>query len=392
MTGNSQTAPVRAPLRAPVRGRWRVAAALVAAGLLVACAPAPEDPGPPGAWWVGRTSSVRTLLTQLVALEGTPLASAARQLDFVLPDCEVVGARAERADFAQLVLETRCIDADDALGVELRRVDAEIAFALPVVSKERVRGEVRFGPGALVVDVAWPQPDPEGFLALIIPGETPAGPDRLASRGRLVHAHVRPQDGIDISSLVPAGGQADRLFALRSDLFAGAVLDGTWESAVYLPEQPGAMPGVALALGIRMRRAAVAAADRVLADLQETWGVRRTELRLPAGEGACLPDLNILPDFAPCYVATDAALVVAWNPTSLHRALATEASGDAGSPGRIDVDLAMIERADVHVAQALGLSDPPARWPWRRLRADAGSEDGVLRGRLTLALERRAGL
>jgi hypothetical protein len=193
------------------------------AGLLVACAAAPEDPGPPGAWWVGRTPAVREVLEQLAQLEGTPVGRAARQLGAVLPDCDVVGARADRADFAQLVLETRCIGPDTALESELRRLHAEVVFALPVESGERVRGALRFGPDALVVDVSWPRPEPEGALALLVPGDEPAGPDRLARAGRVVHARVRPNHGVDLGALVPVDSQADRLFALRGDLFAGAV-------------------------------------------------------------------------------------------------------------------------------------------------------------------------
>src|SRR5262249_17973230 len=145
--------------------------------------------------------------------------------------------------------------------------------------------------------------------------------------------------------------QADRLFRLRSDLFASAVLDGTWEGAVYLPERAGGMPGIALALGFELRSVAVAAAEHFLADLQKTWPVHRSDYRMRAGDGACLLDLNVLPDLSPCYVATGDALVVGWNATSLERALAGPIMPAPDAAGRLDVNLALIHRADDLLAQ-----------------------------------------
>src|SRR4030095_1720444 len=138
---------------------------------------------------------------------------------------------------------------------------------------------------------------------------------------------------------------------------AGAVLDGTWERAVYLPEPADAMPAIAVAIGFSVRSAAVAAMERLVTDLQKTWPVHRSELRLPAGAGACLLDLNVLPELAPCYVATADALVVGWNRDALARALAAppqvsrsepkaseghRMGGAPDVPARLDLDLARI--------------------------------------------------
>jgi hypothetical protein len=140
------------------------------------------------------------------------------------------------------------------------------------------------------------------------------------------------------------------------------------------------MPGVALALGFSLRDPAVSAIEKFIADLQQTWPVHREALTLPAGAGACLPDLNVLPDLAPCYVATGDALVVGWNPASLAHALAaTDVSPAHGDePGRLDVDLALIQRADDLVARALPDAPAPTRWPWARVVASGGERDGAL--------------
>jgi len=162
------------------------------------------------------------------------------------------------------------------------------------------------------------------------------------------------------------------------------------------------MPGIALALGFSLRSAAVAAMERFIADLQQTWPVHRSDLALPAGAGACLPDLNILPDLAPCYVATDDALIVGWNPASLARALQASRSEpkasevDKGSefisdaPARLDLDLALIQRADDLLARALPGASPPLRWPWSRVLASGGEQDGALVLRVTLLPPPRA--
>ena len=164
------------------------------------------------------------------------------------------------------------------------------------------------------------------------------------------------------------------------------MVDGTWEAAVCLPERPGGMPGAALALGFHLRDAAVAAMEHFVADLQRTWPVHRVELRGPAGNGACLPDLNVLPELAPCYVATADAIVVGWNPASIARALAAPSSRPDASdaPARLDLDLALVQRADDLLARAFPGSQPPLHWPWSRVLASGRDDGGALVLRATL--------
>jgi hypothetical protein len=357
--------------------------ALVALAAVLGCrGSAPSEP--PGAWWAGRGAAVRELLAQLSALEGTPLAHRARELAAALPDCESAGAQAPDGDLAALA-SARCLSADDPLERIRRASGSDLVFALGGAGRPALRGSLHAERGALSLELRWPDPAADGALGLLVPGDAPAGPDRLSGTGRMVALRVRPRAGLDLAALVPAGSQADRLFRLKSAILSGAVLDGTWEGAVYLPERAGGMPGVAVALGFSLKSAAVAAIDHFIADLQQTWPVHASELHLAAGEGKCLPDLNVLPELAPCYVATGHALVIGWNPASLSRALA-DATGTpdaADAPARLDLDLALIQRADDLLARAFPGSSTPLRWPWRRVVASGSASGGALALRAT---------
>jgi len=352
----------------------RAAAVATAAAALAGCGPR-EQEEPPGAWWAGRAEVASALLGQLAQLEGTPLARVAHEIAGRLPDCDRIGAHAPEGDLARLVEGVRCLEPADPLEQLRAREDADLVFALPNEWGGPVRGALHGEPDHLALDLRWQDPPRDGALGLLVPGREPVGPDRLAATGRLIHVRLRPRGGIDLASLIPAGSQADRLFQLRSGLFASTVLDGTWEIAAYLPETAGGAPGVALALGFRVKSAAVAATEGFLADLERTWPVRRSPLTLPSGDGACLLDLNVLPELAPCYVATRDALVLGWNRTSLERALGGALAAAPEAAGRLDVDLALIGRADTLLARHFSASEMPVHWPWTRLLA-AGSVRG----------------
>jgi hypothetical protein len=363
--------------------RARAWLALLAATPLADChRSAPTEPS--GAWWAGRGPAVRELLGQIAALEGTPLARRAREIAAALPDCEIIGAHAPDGDPSQLAAGARCLNGADPLEAIRRASASDLVFQLARAKSAAVHGTARFHDGALGIDLRWPDPPDDGVLGLLVPGSAPAGPDRLAGAGRLAQLRVRPRSGLDLAALVPAGSQADQLFRLESGILASAVLDGTWEGAVYLPERAVGMPGIAVAIGFSVRSAAVGAMERLVADLQKTWPVHRSELRLPAGDGACLLDLNVLPDLAPCYVATADSVVIGWNRGVVARALGAPAPGAPDTPARLDLDLARIQRVDELLARALPDAQPPLRWPWSRVLATAGEQDGALALSVTL--------
>ena len=244
--------------------------------------------------------------------------------------------------------------------------------------------------GSVDVKADWYGAEAEGLSSLLVPGERPAGPDRLAREGRLLLMRVRPEGGIDLESLAPAGSQGDRLFALRSGLLGRTVLDGSWELALYEPEVPGTLPAAALALGIRSQHTAIAAAEALLTELAATWSVSRTPFRLPAGSGACLLELAVLPDLAPCYVATGSALAVGWNARALERALEAPARpGTDRAAARLELDLVRIAGTDAReaarIAETSGEAPPVVTWPWERLSAWAVHDEGALRIEALLA-------
>jgi hypothetical protein len=255
-SGHQSASRSTAPRR-PGAARALCAALILAVG---ACAErAPEVQWPAGALLVGRTAALRNLLDDLQQLRGTPLAVAARQLGDRLPDCQGVEAHAPSGRFEDLVEALACRTTPSALeAVQQRRGDDDLLLALPVEDGSRIWIAAREHPDGLSLALRWRDAPSEGALALLLPGAEPVGPALLGGGERLMHARVRPLGGLDVAALVPRESQANRLFRLRSELFAGLVLDGTWEAAVYLPEPEGAMPRAALALGFALRDPAVA--------------------------------------------------------------------------------------------------------------------------------------
>ena len=348
---------------------------------LAACAeqPAAAPQEPPGALLVARTADLERLLEQLAWLEGTPLARRIEAVRAALPACPVVESQAPDGNFEQLLRRLECRPADSALEqLHRERADDALAFVWPLESGLRLRGWLMLDDrGGVELDLRVPREAVHGAQALLLPGDEPPGPGVLSGSQRLFHARARPEGGLDFASLVPEGSQADRMFRLKSELFAGTVLDGTWEAAIYLPEDGEPTPRAALALGFTNRALAVAAVERFIADLRSAWPIHRSFFALSEAEGACLLDLRILPDLAPCYVASDRALVLGWNPASLRKAL-DGASVDAPlagpeSGGGLLLELARFAEADALLARAVG--EEPVRQaaasPWQRLRARA---------------------
>jgi hypothetical protein len=151
------------------------------------------------------------------------------------------------------------------------------------------------------------------------------------------------------------------------------VLGGVFELAAYMPEAGRAMPPLALALDVKRRGPAVEAMDRFVEELAATWPVHPTPVDFDAGPGTCLLDLRILPEFAPCYVPTERALVVAWNPESLRTALAAADPATHASPGWLSVRLGLLGEADRRLSRTLSPDAPAPRleWGWSRLVAYA---------------------
>lgn len=356
---------------------------------LAACRAQPAgEAWPDGTLLLGRTEALGRLLGQLAGLQDTPLARLARRALAELPGCKLVSGRAREGGLPAVVSRLRCLETPGDLAIlDRARGQHDLALALPLSDGARGVVTVSVHPGGDVeAELSLPEDSLAGFARMLLPGADAPGAPLLSGREQLSHVRLRPDSGLDVSSLVPAGSQGEQLFRLKSELFAGAVLDGTWEAALYLPEPGRPMPRAALALGFRSRAAAVTAIERLVSDLEADWSLHRTDFRLGSASGACLLELRLLPDLSPCYVATDRALVLGWNPSSLRRALdGAPAELDAERGGAV-VELTRFREADARLARALG--GPEARqlsaWPWSRILADGLTQDGVVRIRVQL--------
>jgi hypothetical protein len=366
--------------------------ALVAFGTAACSETARPTEWPDGAVLVARTGSLRDVMADLTQLTGTPLARAVKARVTHLPDCEIVQAHAPSGTLSELFDELSCRDAPGALDVVNRaRGDHDLLIALPAVKGSRIHIAAHVGSERVELTIGWPGAPEEGVLSLLLPGDEPAGPSELARGGRLAHMRVRPASGIDLAALVPAESQADRLFGLRNELFAGVALDGTWEAAIYLPEPGHSVPRSALALGFNVRSVALAAIERFVERIATTWSVRSSAFSLGSASGACLLEMNVLPELAPCYVATERTLVVGWNAQSVVAALAGHDENSPSAPdagGIAELDLALFAEADEILRQQFGTETTPGfnSLPWRHLVAQGGRENGALQ--IEIALER----
>jgi len=366
--------------------RLAAAVGLACSVLLAGCdtQPAPGEVWPDGTLVIARREAIVRLASALQAWPESKLARIARETAADLPDCEWL--ETIHRDTAAAV-RMSCHPSDPSLaGLAARRGDADWVFALPKSVDGRVIGTGRLhADGSVESSFNVPASAFEGSRELLRPAAADPGPALLRHADELLHARLRPEGGLNIAALVPSGGQGDQMFRLKSELFAGAVLDGSWEFAVYLPESGRAMPDAALAVGFSLRAPAVSAMEHFISELRASWPIRRTAYHLGRAGGACLRELNLLPDLAPCYVATDSALVVGWNAASLERALgrtpleSTPATAPHPAAG-VHVDLWRMSEADARFAALAGDGpvEPAAAPPWRRMSASGRSgPDGV---------------
>jgi len=359
--------------------------------------------GCPGSAGNSLSASFGRLLSRLEGLEGTPVARMARELGARLASCHEFSARADAGSLTDLARSLRCeAFADQPEAVRALRGDGDDwVFVLPMGEGGRVAGSLRSDvQGSVEISARLEAPEGAGMAALILPGAEAPGEPTLSGDGALLQLRVRPEKGLDIASLIPEGGQADRLFRLKSELFLGSVLGESWEMGVYMPIPGSVTPPVALAVDVSLRAAAVAAMEQFVGDLEATWPVHHVPAQLAGFDGACFPDLRILPEFAPCYVATQQSLVIGWNAASVVKALSSpeqqssagrQASAEQGgalSGGRSAVVLHLdrLPEADRRLREALGADAPhrPTDYIWDRLVLESirGHRGYELRARL----------
>lgn len=356
---------------------WRRLALLLLA--LAACSQRPDEL-PAGAWLAGDAGALRRVLARLEPRSDVPLGRAADALAQRIDGCERIFAHAPGGTLNELLAEVRCAPAD-AGGSDLRepeslralRGSADLALVLPLGEHGRLSGPVRVdAQGGVTLEASVELGDVSGPAALWVPGDQPPGPSVLADADTLVHARLRPARGLPIADWVPQGSQGDQMFRLKSELFAGTVLDGTWEVAVYVPEPGAQLPPAALAVGFRLRSAAEAAVGEFVSALRSTWPVQQSALALEQGPAACLSNLRVLPELAPCWWIGERALVVAWNESSLRRALATGEPGQSFAGGGMIVRLDRFADADASLQSGrAGIAPfPRLDYAWQRLELE----------------------
>ena len=339
---------------------------------------------PSGATLLANTRSLDRLLERVARLEGTPLARRAEAIRALLPNCPTVEGRAESGQMSDLWTALDCATGrSDLVALEQARNGWDLAVSVPVAGDHWL-GTLSIRPsGDVEIELRLPRVAAEGLASLALPGEEATGAVELSESETLLHARVRPRGGLDLASLIPSDSQGARLFRLKSKLFAGVALDGVWEIAIYLPEVGDPMPPTALALDFSHRSAAVAAMEDFIGNLQESWPVARTFFQIDEAKGACLLDLAIMPGLAPCYVATERALILGWNPASLRKALdghRDERDG-LGDFSAAIIHLDRFADADRILSSALSAETSPhsTRYPWRRITVKAAPDPSGFR-------------
>jgi len=345
------------------------------------------EPGPMGAALIADSARFDELLAALAQLEGTPIARHARSLRASLPDCPRLEGYAASGRLSDLLPSLGCsAPVPDRADLEALRAGRDLLIALPVPGGRLVGALTIDSSGDLLLDLTLPRAIGEGLAGLALPGSEAPGRSELNDSGTLIHARIRSAEPLDLASWVPPDSQGARMFRLKSELFAGLVLDDTWEIAVYLPTEGDSMPRAALALNFKQRSAAVAAMEDFIDKLQDSWQVNRTFFRIDSAEGACLLDLRLLPELAPCYLAGERALIIGWNPASLHQAMADprgELSG-LGDNGGAVIHLERFAEADRILSRALSVegASAPRAYPWSRVVATGATAKSEYRLKL----------
>jgi hypothetical protein len=339
---------------------------------LVACERGPaQEALPDGTWLVGRAEALDSLLRGVEGFRDSPLAVWAARARQSAASCGVFVAHAPPDRLDLLPDRLRCQSGEPLPPVLVRlQGKDDLAFVIPLAGGARLMGSARLdAKGGAQIRARIEALPANGIARLMVPAATEPGPARLGGGESLLHARFRPVGGLDLANRIAAGGQADRLFRLKSRIFAGAVLAGAWELAIYSPRPGRSTLGVALGLDVAFHAAARTAMEEFVSRLEETWPISHTPSQFGDHTGACFFDLHILPEFAPCYALTDVALVFGWNPESIQLALASDPEPELGDVGGLVVHLDRLPKADEQL-RAAATPDAPSlgfEYAWRRL-------------------------
>lgn len=366
--------------------RWGIV--VLAAGVASSCGEASNLP--PGFSLDGEGPPVLRFLGQLESLEGTPLAKRAGVLRRRLASCRRIQGHTE--DLRNLAAALDCADEGAASPIESSLGKGQVVWSLEIEAGHHLTGEARFGDdGSVTLSAEMPVLPRKDLLALLLPGADEPGPTLLSRRDALLQGRFKADQGLDPSRFLPEDEQVEGLFQLKSQILTDLLLEGSWELALYEPAEGDLMPPLALAVGFTQKKAAETAWNAYLREVEKAWGFVPVPLSLDRYDGACLNEIRVLPELAPCYLVTDGALVLGWNRESLQKAFGGEPSDELADHSRLVVELAALPGADSRLTaslrERLGVSEDsptPVEYPWKRLVL-AGRREGsryLLEGRL----------
>lgn len=365
--GNGRPCGVRGRRWAPSIRR-RLAGPLLVLSVLLACARDPAERLPQGTLWAGDAAQARRLLAGLAGLQGTPLGLTAADLGRRLAGCRRFVAFCPGSGRCTIASALRC-EPRDRLAALADEVRGKAGWVFVVRRPDRsltALGETRPAGDVSVHATLRIEPGDELWQTLL-PARGAADPPVLADVGTLLHLRLRSDHGAATLGKLGRGGWSEQLFGLREKLFLAMDLEGTVELAVFEPAPAELIPPMALAIHVRRSGPATEAMEKLIADVRARWGVSRRSWRVGAAEGACLDDLNVLPELAPCYVATDRALVVGWNPRSVARALAAPPAEPLSKTSQIVVALDRFPAADRLLRASYdSTGGAESRWGWSR--------------------------
>lgn len=358
---------------------WSVAAL---AALGAACPRAPEVPPPDGAALYATGDATRALLAAAAQVEGSQLALRARAQGEALKGCQLVAGQGP--SFAELLEALACAEEAPAWVESARALAPGQGILLALGDSEgRLIADVEVQGASLTVVARFRERPTRGPATLFVPADDSAGPAVLSAKGALIHGRLRVNGGIDIAAMTPKDSQAAELFGLQAELLSSAVLAGTWEVALYAPdEKRRVLPPIAVALGVRSRAAAERALEGFLEQLRQQWPVQPTQATVAGRPATCLPNVRILPELSPCAVILDDAVVIGWNPDAL--AFALDAAGAATPLDGARVALAELPAADERLARARPAKALAVQLPWSSLVVEPLRDEGAPGFRIVL--------
>lgn len=333
---------------------------------------------PVGTHLVADAATIGRLLPHLARMQQAPATQAAARARENVSAC--TGTVYGSGDgFLEALEALRCMPAPADVLAVVRPGPKQLGVVRPLAA-------MGTGFGVLDVDDAgnvsgrlrlYEPPGAAGAARMLVPATTGPGPAVLSSSA-LIHFRVRARDGIDIAALAGGGGQGADLFALDSQLFSSAILDGTWEFGLYPSTPQNVFPPAALVVGLRSRALGEKAASEFVGALRSRWPIDEVKKQWGDNSGGCFPTLHILPRLAPCYAFVGDNLVVAWNEAALMTS--TKAPDDPGKSSFWHVAAGAFGESDKLITLVRRKGVPPEALPvpWNVMDVEGGGDgDGV---------------